>query len=151
MVSHVHRMAEVLGVSIEEIVAAAAGEPVPPPGRVMERVTRFDVHGVAAAYPPRGAELDDHASRRLYILLVEGDCLTPQIDSGDFVLMDREGRPAVGKVVDLLVGSERHIKKLVQQDGDWVFTSKLGTLTLPPDGFEVEGVMVKVLTAKEPQ
>jgi hypothetical protein len=40
---------------------------------------------------------------------------------------------------------------LVQQDGDWVFTSKLGTLTLPPDGFEVEGVMVKVLTAKEPQ
>jgi transcriptional regulator with XRE-family HTH domain len=149
--SHVHRMAEVLGVTIEEVVAAAAGEPAPPPGRMLERVTRYDVHGVAAAYPPRGADLDDHASGRRYILFVEGECLTPEIESGDAVLMDREGRPAVGKVVEIRVGSERHVKTLVHQNGDWVFTSKLGTLTLPPDEFVVEGVMVEVLTPKLPR
>jgi SOS-response transcriptional repressor LexA len=103
---------------------------------------------VAAANPPRGADLDDHAGGRLYILLVEGACLTPEIEAGDWVLMDREGRPGVGKVVEIRVGSERHVKMLVYQNGDWVFTSTLGTLTLPPDEFAVEGVMVEVLTPK---
>jgi len=145
-VSHLHRMAEVLGVTVEEIAAAAAGTPP-----VLERVTRVPVHGVAAAYPPRGADLDEYAGGRLYFLFVEGDCLTPEIKTGNWVLMDREGQAAVGKVVEIQVGNERHIKKLVQQNGNWEFTSKLGTLTLPPDGFEVVGVMIDVLASTHPR
>lgn len=144
-IGYIHRMAEVLGVSVAEIAAAAAGEPPP---RQRERVRRVPVIGLAAADPAGGADLDDQAEGRLYILIVDGDCLAPRIEPGDALLMDREGSARVGDIVEVRVGSERHVKELIERNGEWILMSKRGRLVLPPDGVNVEGVMVKVLTEK---
>jgi phage repressor protein C with HTH and peptisase S24 domain len=80
-----------------------------------------------------------------FILVVTGDCLTPRIQPGDYLHMDKHRYARPGSYVSVIIAGERYIKRLVSRNGLWVLESNYGELTLPPDAFALEATMVKRL------
>ena len=52
------------------------------------------------------------ANKNIEGYLVHGKCLEPQINSGDIVIVDREGEMNNGDIIACLVGNEVHIARL---------------------------------------
>lgn len=116
--------------------------------RAVERLRTLPIHdarrlafgGIGSAAPGHGSDLDE-PDPDIIVLLVEGDCLAPDVVPGDVLLMSRSRRPVPGDVVSVHVNGERHIKRVVKRNGTMLLTSKRGDLILPTEGAEIEGVM----------
>ena len=114
--------------------------------RVLHRndARRVPLVGAGAADPTGGVPLpDDEPSGDEFMLRVEGDCLAPDILPGDWLLMSAKRDAKVGDVVSVVVGSERHIKRVAKRNGQLILESSRGRLVLPADGARLEGVMVE--------
>jgi transcriptional regulator with XRE-family HTH domain len=102
----------------------------------------------AAADPHRGVDMREVAPDHFFVEVI-GDCLEPEVKSGDWLVMSETRTPQVGKVVLVEVFGELHLKKIVSNNGRMVLGSQRGILVLPREGARYLGVEVKRL--REPE
>jgi transcriptional regulator with XRE-family HTH domain len=102
--------------------------------------------GRASADPTSGAaRLEASASADEFTLIAVGDCLAPEIEDGDYLLLHLDRRPNPGQVVAVDVHGELHLKRVIQRSPGTLFlTSRRGDLRLPEEGVEVLGVVEKI-------
>lgn len=152
-----------LGVTYEQLMVQAPPEvfppgtvptartvapPSPPPTRergLFPRDGRI-LRLLRAGANPSGGEswLAAEASTERYTVQVIGDCLAPEVQDGDILVLDLDRTPRIGDVVALVVHGELHIKKVMDRTGTGLYlTSKRGDLTLPDEGAELIGVSIE--------
>jgi transcriptional regulator with XRE-family HTH domain len=112
------------------------------------RILRF--LGRAGANPAGGESLlERHAATDQFVLEAIGDCLEPEVEEGDLLVLDINGQAAVGRIVALVVNGELHLKRVMQRTtGHLYLWSRRGELTTPEEGVEVLGVIVAIKGAK---
>lgn len=128
--------------------ASTQGTEDSPEGRriVPRDAYRLRLVGPAAADEDDGEPLlEDEPDTDDFTLVVRGDCLTPRIRPNDRIEMNKHRRANVGDVVSVIINGERHVKELISRNGQWELKSNYGVVTLPLDGFRLEGVMTEHL------
>lgn len=154
-----------LGVSFAQLVAgpppeiwpAGAAPPpavrrTPPPARIFPRDARVvRIGAFVGANPARGADwLDREAAEGQATFIAIGDCLAPDIEENDILLVDlhpQHLRP--GQFVVVIVHNEWHLKQVIQRtDTTTYLSSKRGELVLPEEGAELVGVVVRITQDK---
>jgi transcriptional regulator with XRE-family HTH domain len=127
---------------------AYSAETVPVP-IVPRDAWRVEFAGTGDANPFIGFPLqDDEQEGAVFVLCVNGDCLTPDIEPGDWLLASANQSPQVGDVISVIYGGERYIKRVRERNGVWVLESRHGILRVPADEVHVEGVVKRILTEK---
>lgn len=159
---HLTSLCGALGVTLAQLVGTPPPEVFPPgtPPQVRPRPTPaqppaparrlFPRDGrilrlVRAGANPSGGEswLADEASTERYTIQVIGDCLSPEVQEGDLLVLDLDRVPRIGDIVAVVVHGELHVKKVMDRTGAGLYlTSKRGDLTLPDEGAELLGVSI---------
>ncbi|MHB8409855.1 MAG: LexA family protein [Acidiferrobacterales bacterium] len=87
----------------------------------------------------------------LVAIEVRGDCMSPRIEDGDFVIIDKERSPEVGKVIVFWWQGEWTLKRLRIRNGRWwMVPDNPAYEPMDMDGKEVEtlGVVIRVVKSE---
>ncbi len=114
---------------------------------------RLQVQTSRASAGPGSAALDeityhpdpsyrDHSHRAIE---VSGDCMEPEIQTGDLVIVDTELPPEIGDIVVAVHDGEYNVKMLERDDDGWLLVAHDDRPSLRPNGeTEMVGVVVSV-------
>lgn len=148
------QIAQALGVSIEQL---AGGQLAPPPIPLVGRVTRAENIDLPVYRSHAGRLILANSqpfdywqlkANKIYTVEVIGDCLFGEnINEGDRLIVDTEGRPENGKIVVVRIGDETYLTRWKRQHNGMVeLEMSDGQLrdALVHD-LDVQGVVVNVI------
>jgi transcriptional regulator with XRE-family HTH domain len=110
--------------------------------RVRENALFYRYVGDWGADPRRGIDAPFDDEQDGFVVRVVGDCLVPDIMPGSAVLFLGDRPVAVNDIVAAIVNGERHIKRVIERNGEWVLADNNGQIVAAADGIDVRGVMV---------
>lgn len=120
---------ELMRIAGHVVVTAPAGDPVP--------------HlGDWAADTRRGSEFMEALDLSRFSARLVGDCLAPKYPAGTVLIFDRERPAVVGSIVAAVIAGERHVKRVVSRNGEWVLADEHGQIIVQRDDITIWGVMV---------
>ena len=120
------RLAKALDLTTNDFLTAIRGEQIKEsPDQILERLrlatpisvpvyTNYPVHAGEGTEPVEYVFLPRTRSARRGIeaYIVQGECLSPSIESKDIIIVDRERQIDIGDIVAALVNGEMHLGRL---------------------------------------
>jgi SOS-response transcriptional repressor LexA len=117
--------------------------------RAFDAATSWPVLGTAAASTRDGVDAETGEPARRFALMIQGDCLMPEIAPGELVTFDRERAARVGDIVAAVVNGERHVKRLMQRNGGLTLGDNYGNVIVPVDDAQIIGVKEDIWQPKD--
>ncbi len=137
-------IARVLRVRVGDLVGESALiEALVPVPVIQQRIPIGDAWPVEAEHVPLAK-----VNPGLVAIEVRGDCMSPRIENGDFVIIDRERQPEVGKVIVFWWQGEWTLKRLRRRNGKWwMVPDNPAFESMEMEGKDVEslGVVIRVV------
>jgi phage repressor protein C with HTH and peptisase S24 domain len=153
-------LAKAFNVPIDTFLDNTKEVPLPPqresPEELLERYrlvspVSVPVYPEFTLHAGTGVEVVDYVylgrtrgvSKNIEAYIIQGDCLTPFIDPGDIVIVDREVSPDNGDLIVCLVNGEVHVSKYHVEESGAFLENRFGSRKL--EDCQAHAVVLEVI------